>query len=389
MYRISELADRVGLSRTALLYYEKLGLIEGQRQGNGYRAYSERDVQRVKLIQQLQAGGLTLKECLACLDAKVDRSLLLNRLGQLDEEIARKQQARELLAALLGESGLRDWHESLDKVAPDAHLEWLIRQGFDEKQALHLKWLSKDMNTHEQYMADFMRVFNGLERWGPGSEDETLRALEAIPFKPKRILEIGCGNGIATSVLAEHTEADITAVDTEQPALDRLSQKASKLGFGERIKPVNACMTDLPFEADSFDVVWAEGCAYIMGIANAFESWCKLLSKGGVLVLSDMVWLSEKPNEEAKAFFQREYPDMTSVDKRLKQANSAGYEVVEHFSLSHDAWDAYYTPLEEKVEALKPEVTQSTAISDLETELNVYHKHLGDFGYQVFVLKKI
>lgn len=121
MYRISELADRVGLSRTALLYYEKLGLIEGQRQGNGYRAYSERDVQRVKLIQQLQAGGLTLKECLACLDAKVDRSLLLNRLGQLDEEIARKQQARELLAALLGESGLRDWHESLDKVAPDAH----------------------------------------------------------------------------------------------------------------------------------------------------------------------------------------------------------------------------------------------------------------------------
>ena len=40
MYRISELALLVGLSRTALLYYEKLNLINGKRQENGYRVYS-------------------------------------------------------------------------------------------------------------------------------------------------------------------------------------------------------------------------------------------------------------------------------------------------------------------------------------------------------------
>ena len=31
MYKISQLADLLGLSRTTLLYYEKLGLIRGQR----------------------------------------------------------------------------------------------------------------------------------------------------------------------------------------------------------------------------------------------------------------------------------------------------------------------------------------------------------------------
>jgi DNA-binding transcriptional MerR regulator len=37
MYRISELAESVGLSRATLLYYEKLGLLKGKRQANGYR----------------------------------------------------------------------------------------------------------------------------------------------------------------------------------------------------------------------------------------------------------------------------------------------------------------------------------------------------------------
>lgn len=55
MYKISELAAEVGLSRTALLYYEKQELITGRRLENGYRVYSDRDLQRIRLIQQLQA----------------------------------------------------------------------------------------------------------------------------------------------------------------------------------------------------------------------------------------------------------------------------------------------------------------------------------------------
>ncbi|MAW86641.1 MAG: hypothetical protein CMJ42_08950 [Phyllobacteriaceae bacterium] len=59
MYRISQLAESVGLSRATLLYYEKLGLLKGKRQANGYRLYTEADRQRLQLLQQLQAGGLS------------------------------------------------------------------------------------------------------------------------------------------------------------------------------------------------------------------------------------------------------------------------------------------------------------------------------------------
>lgn len=36
MYRISELTQHVGLSRSTLLYYEKLGLISAKRQASEY-----------------------------------------------------------------------------------------------------------------------------------------------------------------------------------------------------------------------------------------------------------------------------------------------------------------------------------------------------------------
>ncbi|WP_064608273.1 MerR family transcriptional regulator [Photobacterium sp. J15] len=388
MYRISELAELLGLSRTTLLYYEKIGLISGKRQSNGYRSYSELDVQRLRLIQQLQGGGLTLKECKACLEAKVDRQVLLERLNQLDEEIVQKQKSRQLLGALLGESRLTEWHESLDKVAPEAHLAWLISQGFSEKEALRLRWLSKDMNKHDCYMADFNKVFTPLDRWGPGSEKETLLALSKVPFKSEAVLEIGCGQGIATTVLAKHSSAHITALDNHENSLSRLMDRAKKQGLAERVTTVCASMTDMPFEAESFDLIWSECSAYIMGVANALKQWRSLLTSNGILVLSDLVWSTDSPSEDALSFWQKEYPDMTSVKERTKQAKEGGYEVLDSFALSEDAWAAYYEPLQSRVNELKSEMPHSDALHDLEAELDIYHRRLSEFDYQMFILKK-
>ncbi|KXI23895.1 MerR family transcriptional regulator [Photobacterium sanguinicancri] len=388
MYRISELAELVGLSRTALLYYEKQQLIKGHRLNNGYRVYSDKDLQRIRLIQQLQSGGLTLKECKACLEAKVDRQLLKNRLQELDREIAQKQQSRQLLAALLGEGDLKAWHENVDKVAPDAHLDWLIKQGFTEKEALRLKWLSKDMNEHDTYMADFMKVFETLERWGPGNDSETLQALSILPEQPKKILEIGCGKGLATTVLANNTDASITVVDNEDSALEKLSERFKAMDLVSRLTTVSASMTELPFAPASFDLIWAEGSAYIMGTTNALSQWKPLLIDNGFMMLSDLVWLTDTPNEEAINFWQKEYPDMQPIATRLAQINTAGFDVIEHFTLSKKAWQNYYEPLKARVEALRDEMPGSVALEDISKENNIYTNYLGQFGYQMFILRK-
>ncbi|PMJ91714.1 methyltransferase domain-containing protein [Vibrio sp. 10N.261.55.A7] len=388
-YRISELADKVGLSRTALLYYEKLELISGHRLSNGYRVYGDKDVQRIRLLQKLQAGGLTLKECKACLEAKVDRTLLQNRLKTLDEEIAQKQQSRQLLAALVGEGDSKSWHESIDKIAPDAHLDWLVKQGFNQKEALRLKWLSKDMNEHEQYMADFMTVFETLERWGPGSESDTLKAYAHLPSKPTSILEIGCGNGLSTTLLANQGDASVTAVDNEESALARLNETLTQNGLANRVSPVCASMTELPFNTESFDLIWAEGSAYIMGVTNALKQWRDLLQQDGMLMISDLVWLTDSPSDETTKFWAGEYPDIQTVATRLEQIRAAGYEVIEHFSLSQDAWSNYWKPLKERVDSLMPEMPNAAALKDIRKEVTIYERYLNEFGYQMFILRKL
>ncbi|MEZ9864900.1 methyltransferase domain-containing protein [Vibrio breoganii] len=389
MYRISELAQKVGLSRTALLYYEKLKLISGVRLDNGYRVYSDKDVQRVLLIQTLQAAGLTLKECKGCLEAKIDRTLLLNRLEQLDKELAQKQHSRGVLAALLGEGDHRAWHENASQLAPDAHLDWLIKQGFEEKEALRLKWLSKDMNEHQDYMADFMKVFETLERWGPGSAEETLIALNKVPITSHHILEIGAGKGLATEVLANNTHAQITAVDNEQSALDRLSERFAQEGQTDRINPVCASMTDLPFERGSFDLIWAEGSAYIMGVETALKQWRPVLKNDGVIMFSDLVWFTEDRTAEAEAFWKGEYPDMQSIDTRLKQIKVAGYTIVDHFPLSRQAWKNYFLPLQQRAKELTASMPNSNALNDIKTEVSIYERYLDQFGYEMFIIQKI
>lgn len=387
MYKISQLAERAAVSRTTLLYYEKLGIIQGARLSNGYRSYSEKDLQRLLLLQKLQAGGLTLSECHACLDAKINRSVLQQRLSQLDEEIAQKQKSRQLLAALLGESSLSEWHDSLEQLAPDAHLDWLIKQGFDEKQAMRLKWLSKDMNEHDRYMADFDHVFSALTCWGPGSEQDSLAALKLVPFAPQQILEIGCGQGNATKVLAQHSEAIITAVDNEEYALENLSSMMDKLGAKSRISTVCANMANLPFESHQFDLIWSEASAYIMGVENAFKQWRNLLTEHGYLVLSDLVWSTETPSPDLTAFWAKEYPDMTTSEQRILQAEQAGYQLVETFPISQQAWDNYYLPLASRVEQVTEELAGSAAIADLKRELDVYNQRNEQFQYQMFVFK--
>ncbi|WP_308817023.1 MerR family transcriptional regulator [Pseudonocardia alni] len=59
-YRISQLAERVGVPATTLRYYETQGLLPAQRTPSGYRSYDDRDVERVRFIATAKDLGLPL-----------------------------------------------------------------------------------------------------------------------------------------------------------------------------------------------------------------------------------------------------------------------------------------------------------------------------------------
>lgn len=389
MYQISELAESVGLSRATLLYYEKLGLLKGKRQANGYRVYSDADRQRLRLMQQLQAGGLSLQECQACLDGKLDREMLGQRLAVLDAEIAEKRKSRDLLAALLGQSSLKDWHEEVERVAPDLHRAWLISQGFSSAEATLVALLSKDMNAHEAYMDVFMEVFAELDWWGPGTAEATRRALGMVPFVPEAILEIGCGTGMATMTLAETTDARITATDISEVALDKLRARIAARGLYDRIEVQNVDMAALPPPEHPWDVIWSEGSAYILGVEKALADWRALIRPGGVLVFSDMVWQTDTPDDQVHAFWAAEYPLMATPEIRVKQARRAGYRILGHFDIGPEGINNYCRPLAARLDLTEEHLAGSRVPGDLRREIAMLEAGRGQFGYEMFVLERV
>lgn len=61
--RISELAKLAGVTPRTIRYYEGLGLLEAsEREGTGFRYYTENELARLQKINLLKTLGLTLDE---------------------------------------------------------------------------------------------------------------------------------------------------------------------------------------------------------------------------------------------------------------------------------------------------------------------------------------
>lgn len=68
---IGQLAQKTGLSRDTIRFYEKIGLVvpSQRKPGNGYKEYDDATIERLILITQAKALGFTLHEIKQGIDA--------------------------------------------------------------------------------------------------------------------------------------------------------------------------------------------------------------------------------------------------------------------------------------------------------------------------------
>jgi SAM-dependent methyltransferase len=239
----------------------------------------------------------------------------------------------------------------------------------------------------------FWEVHSGLPREGPGLEESTRKAFSMLTDLPEDpdILDVGCGPGMQTMVLADLSRGKITAVDNHQPYLEDLRAKAGEQGLLDRIETMNGDMKALPFAQKTFDLIWAEGSIYIMGFEKGLRAWRPLLKDGGYVAVTDAAWLRPDVPAEVKSFWEC-YPTMQDVAANVQAVERAGYRLIGHFTLPDEAWwNDYYHPIEKKLATLrelyKDDKEALKHLTMEQVEIDFFSKYSKYYGYVFFVMQ--
>ena len=236
----------------------------------------------------------------------------------------------------------------------------------------------------------FWKIHSALPRQAPGSDETSLRLFKLAGDPTGKALDIGCGPGRASLLLTE-SGLEVVALDTHQPFLDELRAMADCRKMSEKISTRNLSMDAIDYADENFDLIWAEGSAYIMGWEKALKGWRRFLKPGGKLVATECCWLTDKPSDGAREFWAENYPTMLTLDEATRVAREQGYGVVGTYILPASDWfDEYYTPLKQRhVELSKnADDAMKQAIELSSREIELYEKHGEEYGYVGFVLEK-
>lgn len=101
----SEVQKETGLTRKAIEYYEVQGLVEPDRDENGYRNYSDSDVEMLKKIRLYRQMGLNLSEIQKVLNSESENQALADIVRDKRIRLEMDEKRHELLSSLI--NGMR------------------------------------------------------------------------------------------------------------------------------------------------------------------------------------------------------------------------------------------------------------------------------------------
>ncbi|WP_461630511.1 class I SAM-dependent methyltransferase [Labilibaculum euxinus] len=251
-------------------------------------------------------------------------------------------------------------------------------------------------SIHEFDLNIICEYYSGLERQGPGSPEITTKALSFIDnlTEESNIVDIGCGTGGQTMVLAQNASGNVRGIDLFPTFIDLFNSNASKLNLQDRVKGIVASMDDLPFQQEEMDLIWSEGAIYNIGFERGLREWRKFLKKGGYVAVSEASWFTDERPAEIEEFWEDAYPGIDTIPNKVKQMQEAGYVPVASFILPDECWIKHFYELQDVVqeEFLKKHAGNKAAegfIANQRHEMQLYYKHKEFYGYVFYIGKKI
>lgn len=177
------------------------------------------------------------------------------------------------------------------------------------------------------------------ELWGegflsPGGPDEVARVISGVDLQGKHVLDIGCGSGaIAVLLVQKFGAAKVTGIDVEAPVCKAARTRVSEAELEDRIDIVEVVPGPLPFEDETFDVVFSKDSIIHIPDKSALAAEAyRVLRSEGRFAASD--WLTNHDGDlspEMEHYVKIEDLEfrMASPENYRMAMQKAGFEDVE------------------------------------------------------------
>ena len=194
---------------------------------------------------------------------------------------------------------------------------------------------------------DFRRLAHtGLAFNAPLSEERANAFVAALPISPgHHVLDLGCGWGeLLLRIIAAHSAASGTGVDTSREALDRGVRLAAQRGLYERVEFVEA---DAATFVDVADIVICVAASHAFGgVANALHWLRECVAPGGRVLYGDGFWAGGPLPASLETI--GELPRLEEVRAAVQ---TAGFRIERDEVSTLAEWDAFETSWRAGLEA--------------------------------------
>lgn len=111
--RINEVIEKVDLTKRAIKYYEEQGLLSVVKDENGYRNYTEEDIETLKEISVYRKLGISIKDIKILLEGK-DKSLLEEIYKEKTNKLESYKDEVESLKKFIDNDDVEEIYKTLD-----------------------------------------------------------------------------------------------------------------------------------------------------------------------------------------------------------------------------------------------------------------------------------
>lgn len=202
-------------------------------------------------------------------------------------------------------------------------------------------------------MTDYARIYAKQEYLTPGAAETVAIIAETVrPDEGTLLLEMAAGKGEAAATLAGQFGCRVVAVEPYDAFVHIAAAKFWFFNLRDLVSVIRADGRSLPLRDATVDAAYCIGAPSIVGLEPAFAEMARVVTPGGWVIGSDVVW-REKPGSLGPEWKWMAEAQQITAEEYASVIAGAGLEVTRVHTHKPEAWEEYFRGMLEVAQEAK------------------------------------